>query len=203
MDEPASRPFPAFLATIFPQADLERAEASIAVIGPSGDILWVNPYWRQFAEENGGEAWRDGRGSYLDGIAPPLRDFFRTVFANVLLTGEAYEQDYECSSPEKARHYRLRILPIGTHALVLEHSLVDIRPHDTERVAGAAADYTTPGGIIVQCSNCRRVRRPGTRAWDWVPPLVANLHPKISHGICPSCVGYYWATPRTRRPSRP
>ena len=106
MDEHALPPFPDFLADAFPEADLEHSESTLAVVDPEGAILWVNRFWRRFAQENGGHAWRDGVGSYFDGIAPPLRDYYKSLFDNVLTTGEPFEQDYECSSPEKARHSR-------------------------------------------------------------------------------------------------
>jgi hypothetical protein len=200
MDDDTSRPFPDFLEPTFPEDDLQRAEASIAVIEPQGNILWVNRFWRRFAEENGGGPWRLGKGSYFDGIAAPLRDYYRCVFENVLATGEAFDQEYECSSPREARHYHLRVLPIDKRALLLEHGAVAVNPHGPDRMARAETDYAvSPGGTILQCSNCRRVQRPGTRAWDWVPALVASLHPRVSHGICPSCVGFYWGGGRARK----
>jgi hypothetical protein len=197
---PAARPFPEFLAAAFPVADLERAEASIAVIDPDGTILWVNAYWNRFAAENGGIDWHRATGTYFDGIAPPLRDYYRTLFASVLFAGEVFEQKYECSSADRARDFHLRALPIERRALLLEHSLIAAHPHGPDRVESARTDYAAADGTVLQCSNCRRVRRPGTRAWDWVPALVAQLHPKVSHGICPSCVGFYWRWPRTKRP---
>ncbi len=200
MKGPPAPSFPDFLAATIPEADLDHAEASVAVIDPGGAILWVNRFWQRFANDNGGHPWRPGIASYFDGITPPLRDYYRSLFANVLATGEAFDHEYECSSPDQARHFHLRVLPIETRALVLEHSLVATHSHGAGGAESVLAiDYANAAGTILQCSNCRRLRRPGTLAWDWVPSLVAQAHPSVSHGICPSCVGFYWGSGRPKK----
>ena len=77
----------------------------------------------------------------------------------------------------------------------------DLLPHAAsapppEEPAGSEdaveARYLAEGGLILQCSHCRRVRSPSPHAWDWVPRWVARSHPNTSHVICPSCVGLHW-----------
>jgi hypothetical protein len=189
---PAPLPFPAFLAPAFDARDLEEADATIAVIDPDGNILWVNRAWDTFAQGNGAVGDEVSHGSYLDQIAPPLRDFYRAVFANALATGEAYDLDYECSSPERHRRFHLRALPIDAHGMLLEHSRIAEGAHDRTAEDAVEERYQDAEGMILQCSNCRRVRGPTPQAWDWVPRWVARPHPRTSHVICPSCVGFYW-----------
>jgi PAS domain-containing protein len=188
----APRAYPPFLAAAFDADELEQLASSIAVIDMPGSILWVNPAWERFARENGAVVRIDGHGAYLNAISDPLRSFYRSAFANALVTGDPFEQDYECSSPEKRRLFHLRALPIEGHALLVEHSLLVEEAHGDAAHAAAEADYLTDKGLILQCSNCRRVRRATASAWDRVPAWVAKSHPRTSHVICPSCVAFYW-----------
>ena len=76
--------------------------------------------------------------------------------------------------------------------LVVEHSLVAESLHEGADGEPDVSLYEGAGGIVLQCSNCRRVRRHDRRAWHWVPALVAAPRPRTSHGICPTCAGFYW-----------
>jgi hypothetical protein len=192
--------FPAFLTPAFDARALELVESTIAVVDPRGSILWRNPAWDRFAKENGCER---EFSSYFDGIAPPLGDFYRSVFAKALATGEVYEQDYECSSATTYRLFHCRALPVDAHGLVVEHSLVAESPHERVPVEALESRYVGASGKIHQCGNCRRVKcRDREHAWHWVPRWVERPHPLTSHVICPACVGYYWGrriAKRTRR----
>jgi PAS domain-containing protein len=193
------RPFPSFLEPAFSTDALEQPDTTIAVIDRDARILWVNPAWDRFARDNGASENLDALESYLDGISPPLRDFYRDVFDRALLTGNIFEHDYECSSPDKLRRFRLRVLPVEARGLVLEHSLLVEGPHTATAEPAIEARFLNPDGTILQCSNCRRVRAPDTSAWAWVPTWVAHAPPMTSHGICPSCVGFYWGMWCARR----
>lgn len=184
--------FPEFLTPAFDPHALAVLESTIVVIDPLASILWVNPAWDRFAADNGAHDYVGHRGSYLDGIAQPLRDFYRAVFSNALETGEVFEQEYECSSPDVRRIFHLRALPVEGRGMLIEHSLVVEGAHEGAPEEPAEARYLGRAGLIIQCSNCRRVRRGDTHAWDRVPRWVERPHPKTSHGICPSCVGWYW-----------
>jgi PAS domain-containing protein len=186
------RPFPDLLQPAFDAAALEEVDSHIAVIDANGNILWVNRAWRRFAHENGAVGDPDAWPSYFDVIAPPLRDFYQEAFSKALATGGVFDHEYECSSPEKRRVFRLRALPIDARALLLEHSLVTEVDHEAMSHEAFEARYLREDGTFLQCSHCRRVCTAGAQSWDWVRQWAATSHPMTSHGICPSCVGFYW-----------
>lgn len=186
------RPFPELLRDAFDAESLERVDTNIAVIDDAGSILWVNAAWSRFALANGGASDLDDARSYFDAITPPLRDFYRSAFANALATGDAFDHEYECSSPDKHRLYHLRALPVDARALLLEHSLVTEAAHDAPSHEAIEARYVSGDGTVLQCSHCRRIRAAAAHSWDWVKQWVVKPHPRTSHGICPSCVGFYW-----------
>jgi PAS domain-containing protein len=189
---------PDFLAPAFDVQALEQLDSSIAVIDAEANIMWVNPAWERFARENGAGETRPRLSSYLDGITPPLRDFYRAVFAAALATGAVFEQEYECSSPDRRRIFHFRALPIDDRGLILEHSLVAENEPEGGDGEHIVSRYLDEGNTLLQCSHCRRVRRPDTQAWDWVRAWAARPHPATSHGLCPLCVGFYWGR---RRPA--
>lgn len=165
------------------------------LVSPELRILRTNPAWTRFARSNGGtqmiERW--GRGSsLLDAIPEVLREFYRTRFLGTLATGQRWEHDYECSSAEAYRQFRMLVIPIRTTFLVVTHALRIARGHD--RVAHAAdVDSYEQHGILKMCSSCRRVEVPARlpARWDWVPELVAHMPPNTSHGLCPPCATLY------------
>lgn len=183
--------FPAFLFPAFDEALLSASPSTIAVIDRDGEVLWRNPAWWQFAIDNGADAASVSIPSYFDAIQGSFRDHYERAFANALATDTVFEQEYECSSPQRRRLFRLRAMPIGGAGLVLEHSLIAEAPLPADAEWPASA-YEGPQGTIAQCGNCRRVHHLPSSAWHWVPALIENVHPKTSHVICPSCVGFYW-----------
>ncbi|HVU00790.1 MAG TPA: PAS domain-containing protein [Polyangiaceae bacterium] len=186
------RPFPEGLGRRFDEAALTARPSSVAIIDRPGSILWVNPAWHRFAEENGAAGSSHQWRSYFEGIAPPLRAYFETAFGDALDRGQVFQLEYECSSPEQQRRFHLRALPVGGNTLVLEHALVFDAPHDADPLALALERYVEPSGFIAQCSNCRRVRDPESRAFHWVPMFVQRVPAETTHVICPSCADYYY-----------
>lgn len=191
---------PAFLGR-FELELLQRDASTIVAVDDAYAIRWFNPGWEAFARANGGAAIRSRFGlgtSYLDGIAGPLRSFFRAAFDNSMLTSEPFELDYECSAPEVFRQSHLLALPVIGEGLLLVHSVVVERPHAHDEHPSLESVYRLPTGVIVQCANCRRVKRRDGSSWDWVPAWVAALPPSTSHGICASCRGLYWGALKQR-----
>jgi hypothetical protein len=186
---------PEFLGAAYKGTPLDDAPSVLVALDSKGTILWVNKAWRQRARAYGEAAFlqRFGPGhSYFEGISEPLRSFYSSVLQNALLTGEPFEQEYECSSPDTFRMNHLRVLPFGADGFLLVHSIVVERPHEREEAAAVERAYRNEDGLIVQCSNCRRVRRRDTAVWDWVRAWARASPPHTSHGICKPCIGYYW-----------
>ncbi len=178
---------------------LEREPGSAYLLSPELCITYVNDGWRRFARENGGvelATQLDRRQSVLAVMAAPLQSFYRAAFARVLAGGEAWTHTYECSSAQVFRKFSMRVEanPQG-EGLVVIHSLVVERQLD--RVAGdtpIAGDYTNLQGLVVQCANCRRVKRSAPpQRWDWVPSFVAHASDyAVSHGVCSGCDALYY-----------
>lgn len=165
-------------------------------------IQWFNDAWQRFALENHGElalATFGTGSSYLNGISGVLRDFYRTVFDNALLTGEVFGLEYECSSPTVYRRCHMRAFPFASQGLLLAHSSLIEEPIHRAESPPLEERYRLPSGVIVQCANCRRVRRNEEPSWDWIPSWVEKPPRGTSHGICAVCRGFYWGSPSSER----
>lgn len=182
----------------FDVPSLEGDPSSIVLLDRRGTILWANRAWHEFFDRNGGGSTHSPvaeGANYLEGIRGRLHDFYVQVFATCLETGLPYEQDYECSSPAELRDYRLRILPVDGDLLVA-HTLRTARPRDVPPAAeGTAVDdlrrFVRPDGLLLQCSNCRRLRATDRASWEWVPDVVVHPRDNVSHGLCHLCQGFY------------
>lgn len=184
----------------FDVAELDRTPANVCVLGSDLRIAYVNPAWRAFGAANGlcsGEE-TSGVGQSVMRVTPDaLRPFYERLFMRARETAEPVAHDYECSSPTVRRLFRMRIYPCKSGAFIVVHSLLREVPHDGVARAALEQTYRDERGLIVQCSNCRRVRRPGvgadeTAEWDWVPDYVAHMPPDTSHSICAVCVAFHY-----------
>ena len=188
-----SKMLPAFLSAFDLEA-LDRGHTTVVGLDQDLTIVWFNTAWERFAKDNDAAdvLVRFGRGaSYVGAIAGPLRGFYEAALSSALVTGKVFEQEYECSSPDTFRAYRMRALPVDGLGLLLEHSLLIDRPHEGSSMEAVEASYRQPSGLIVQCSNCRRVRRADGLTWDWIRPWVKSPPANTSHGMCTSCVSFY------------
>ena len=186
--------FRPLLNSLDPTEIAASSDIICGVLAPGLMIGYVNAAWIGFGHANGsGRVWGAGE-CILDAISEPLRGFYAAKFARVIETHEVWEHDYECSSTEVRREFRLRALPLcaGT-GLLLVHSLRCERPLLDKGEPLVVSRYRTETGLIHQCSHCRRVRRlspPGE--WDWVPELVSTSRLDLSHGLCEVCSAYYF-----------
>lgn len=185
---PTAPPF----AAGFDLDELDAEQSSIAILDRSTKIVWVNDAWTRFARENGARGGTELGAHYLAGItAPELKEHFERVFEGVLTSGKPYQQQYDCPSPDLARRYHMRILPLERSGFLVEHSLMEARAAGGGNVAPDEATYRNEHGIVVQCSNCRRVRA-NDGAWHWIRAWVADIPERTSHGLCATCARYYW-----------
>jgi hypothetical protein len=185
------------VAARFRMDALERDPSSIAAIARDGEIGWANSAWYQFARANGGASAAIQVGdNYFVAIAGEVRPRFEAEVFRCLESGVAVEQDYECSSADVHREFRLRMLPLSGQALLLVHSPIASRAHDRAVEAPDEARYRDERGLIAQCSNCRRVRARPDDSWHWVPAWVATAPERVTHVLCPLCRDFYWPRPR-------
>ena len=189
------------LAEPFDLAVLDSIPATICGTWPDLRIAYVNPAWLAFAASNGAPelAQHGGLGTDLLRVVPTVtRPFYDEMFRRALATGEVTEHDYECSSPEMRRVFHMRVHPCPSGALVITHSLVRESPHLAEASEPLEALYRDAHGMIVQCVNCRRIRRStsgtdSTATWDWVPEYIAHIPPRTSHGLCFPCFQFHYS----------
>lgn len=173
---------------------LDREPSVVIGLWSDGRIALLNAAWRRFAEENDGadalRRWPIG-GDFLSGISGVLRDYYRRAFASVRAQGRPWEQSYQCHSPRVRRQFRLRVLPLEQHALLLIHSAIvesAAPPRDADIGASALAEYVGPSGMVRQCSNCRRTQHGTREGWHWVRDYVSHPPPNVTHGICDICL---------------
>jgi hypothetical protein len=181
---------------------LEQSDESAFVLSPDMCLLHISKGWTTFAENNGGEAtlrrWPMG-ASIDDALPPPLREFYREAYATALRTGERWEHDYECSSPTVYRKFRMSVYPIDRLRLCVVSSLVVDVPHPA--VPHAPDEIYAVDGFVTMCAHCRRTSNPRTLLWDWVPAYVASMPSNASHGMCPTCMEFYFPETEVREAS--
>src|SRR5579883_277704 len=107
---------PAELPVKVSTAVMDRSPHTCFALTESLDIEYCNPAWDRFAVENGGQqgvlashVLHTPLLQYVPGeIAPKIRRLFGTARA----LGVPQEQDYECSSAETFRLYRMQVYPL-------------------------------------------------------------------------------------------
>lgn len=174
---------------------LADSESTTFVVSRELKLVRTNAAWERFARANGGVDLleRFGRGcSIMPAVPAVLQPFYRNGYAQVWATGERWEHDYECSSPERYRRFRMLVYRINDAFLVVVNAATEDGPHDREASSPDESRYAN-AGVISMCSNCRRVRNPSAeRRWDWVPAFVAHPPQNLSHGICDACAPIYY-----------
>lgn len=129
--------------------------------------------------------------SVLDAMEEPFRTLHRRLHREALRSGQPTTHRYQCPTPTHARELELRLYPLrNARGLLAIHSVVWMEPH-AAAIAPESA-YRDASGMIVQCADCRRTRRPDGSAWDVVPAFIsASFVPNTSHGLCPTCAPRY------------
>lgn len=188
----------------FDREALETHPGSICGLWRDLRIAYVNPAWRRFAEENGGrpgiaDAWGVG-ACYMAAVPDVLRPRLEHLFERAVEGGgdamRPAALDYECSSARIFRMFHMDVYPLpGRRGYLVVNSLVVEEPHDPRRRAPRPPDraaYLDAGGLIQQCSHCRRVRHPEEGRWDWIPAWVEAPPDATSHSICRVCFDYFY-----------
>ena len=155
-----------------------------------------NPAWDKFAADNGGvgisRAEVLGR-SVLDYVPDVLRTSYVHKYWYVKHTREPVAFDYDCSSPEKIRLFRMTMSGIEDGLLVVNHLRLEEECRVTGPLTdGARAMYLSPDGFVTMCANCRKTKRRGDPTqWDWIPEFLNDRSLTVSHGLCPRCIPLY------------
>jgi hypothetical protein len=186
------------LPSTAPLTVLDQSPDVSYVVSENLDITYCNPAWDGFAREQGGcvaamSANVVGR-SLLEFLPRELKDFYVELFADARALGQPVSHDYECSSAYVFRLYHMQIYPLQRGAgFVVQNSLRVERRHDRVAREPSNALYADDQGWIHACANCRRTQRSASPAiWDWVPAYLANRDLKITHGVCPMCMEFYY-----------
>jgi hypothetical protein len=182
----------------YPVSVVEADTAVIFCLDADLRITYCNPAWDRFAIENGGvHLCRPAPVgiSVLDYISGPDKQYFAKHYRRVIGQKEPWERDYECSSANTYRGFRLRVVPMQkTPGLFVVNSLKVEYAHRLTACAAIESIYRRPDGFIVMCASCRRTRRycPGMDVWDWVPTFVENFPSRTTHGVCSPCKELYY-----------
>jgi PAS fold len=182
----------------YPTAVVEADSSVIFCLDSDLRITYCNPAWDRFAVENGGDALCRpapiGR-FVLDYISGPDRGYFESHYRATLRQNEPWERDYQCSSHNRYRIFRLRAVPMKTvYGLFVINSLIVEDAHQIAACPPVEEAYRTARGLIVMCASCRRTRRnsPQAEVWDWVPQFVEQFPAHTTHGVCAPCKELYY-----------
>jgi hypothetical protein len=173
---------------------LNRSPNVCLAVDPDINIFYVNRSYFEFANKNGGDKIEDdfGRGSnLLEAISGDQKDFYREFF-NKCMGGTSMDTfEYECSSPEEFRLFKMFVYPLrDNNGLLMEHALIVEKEHDRPEAPYDKRYYIDENGILHQCGHCRRVRHLTEKRWDWCPTLMGFEN--TSHGICDICLDFYY-----------
>jgi len=179
-------------------AALDASPHACFALTESLNFSYCNPAWDQFASENQGSPAVLAKSvlhkSFLDFVPEQLKAHYAGLFQRARATGRVQSHDYECSSPQKFRVYRMQVYPLRERfGFLVMNSLRAEREHTRAAHEPDDARYRDKTGLICMCANCRRSRRidhPVT--WDWVPAYVGAVRKDVSHGVCPFCLEYYY-----------
>jgi len=173
---------------------VDQSNNVIVVVDDSLIIQYCNPAWDKFALLNGGEACIAQRvmGTPLsDYVIPELFSFYSKLFGSCRSKKRLLGFDYECSSAETFRLFRMQVFPFRTwdglaimNCLRFESEFRDFPHHQV-------GERYFEGGLAKLCAHCRSTKNLVTGTWDWVPELVIN-YKVVTHGICPVCRDYLY-----------
>jgi hypothetical protein len=106
-------------------------------------IVYCNKAWDHFAEANSAMGLKRPAAygcSVLDVVPESLKDLYRSAYLNVFAYKRQWVFHYECSSAAVFRLFRMvvRHWPHSNDFIVIANSLLEERPHRSERPGDAA-----------------------------------------------------------------
>jgi hypothetical protein len=182
---------------------LQADRSVICILDADLRIVFCNWSWDRFAFQNGGFALSHlfvVGTSVLDVTPESLQPFYTSAYTNARKTGQHWEHDFECSSPENFRLFHMRVLPIGGPYLCVENSLRVERPHEAATEPSLPLSrYVDENGLTVMCCHCRRTRQArniGNAKWHWIPDFLKSPPKNVSHGLCELCLHFFYPDAR-------
>lgn len=175
---------------------LGKSEDVIYIIDNTFKLMAFNEAWCSFAMNNNG---KDILKQFLFGTdiakvcVEPIKSYVVKGYGKALRENVPFAYKYECSSPEICRVFYQTVYPLfGSKGLVITNHLIIESQHSEEGVAFSSR-FEDNAKIVTQCSNCGKIRDPQNKEkWYWVPELVKNRLPNISHSICTPCLDHYY-----------
>ena len=183
--------------SVFNPTDLDDDSSVIFAVDQNLRILYCNKAWDSFAEANGasGLSRENVRGRcVLDDVPQVLRPFYEEGWISVFSSNEPWEHTYQCSSPENYREFHMRVLPLQDRSGLIVINSLSLEQTIPEQAGPKPDVFSGPDGLVTMCAHCRRARRLNSAEplWDWVPEFVRRPPSRCSHGLCGTCLRYYY-----------
>jgi hypothetical protein len=187
---------------------LAVAPSPACLLDPRGVILYVNPAWDRFAEQNGGAPGALGSRvvgtRWLDHVRGQEVRAHHEALLEAVLDGSRADVAArgECNTPDTFRLVVSRFAripgPDQRAPSAVAVSWETLRGEAIQQrypvVDQDGLAYRDAGGAFVQCSCCRRARgREGAAAgrWDFVPSLVRGPASGAEFALCDDCAEAY------------
>lgn len=173
----------------------DRDESVIYLLERDLRIARCNRAWDSFALANDGRLALSAAvigTNIMDVVPAALQSFYRTAYDNVARFRRNWWHTFECSSPNIARIYQMRIMPCEDGGFVTINTLMSETP-ESDQPLRKLDDYAGNDGIATMCSNCRRTKSlsgPGT--WDWIPELLWEGRVLTTFDLCDFCTAYHY-----------
>jgi hypothetical protein len=163
---------------------VDGLSARVAVIGGSGEIVFVNEAWRSFARANGGDPARVCEGADYLGACDSATGTYSegaTEFAAGLrgvLAGrrDSFELEYPCPGPDGPRWFVARAtrLPASMppRAVVAHEDVTDRRRYERERLRSRTSKAAAR-------ARAHEQRRVGRELHDRVAHLMGVVHQSL------------------------
>ena len=181
-----------------PREVLDKSRNVIYLLNAELEIVYTNPAWDRFAQDNAGfhVAGAAVHGLNVMSVVPePLMAFYGRLFSRFEHEHVPMGFDFECSSAGWHRRMRMDVYPqAASGGYLMVSSLRREVEHTAKAEVANRARYFSEEGVVTMCSHCRRTRRAvADPTWDWVPQYVAEQPEAVSHGLCPVCSAYFYS----------
>src|SRR5689334_7135711 len=95
-------------------SSVAKSDDSAYLLTSDCRVLSVNAGFLRFAEANGGSQLLDklGTAPIFAAMSQPLRDLYLAAFKRVQASREPWEHEYECSSANWFRRFRMTVYPV-------------------------------------------------------------------------------------------